>query len=62
MNIWKDLLKTALLGTERGNLSEVTQRELQEQGLGLNVSPEQQILEGVAYYQQLKKVNTWMFP
>jgi hypothetical protein len=55
MNIWEQLVKTALLGTEKGSLSEETQRKLLEKGIGLNVSPEQQLLEGLTYVHQLKR-------
>ena len=55
--IWNDLLKNALIGTERGRLSEKTTAALSELGVRTDLPPEQVLLEGAALVYQLRRTS-----
>ena len=57
MDIWKELTKVALLGTERAKLGEALQEALQSNGLSTESAPEQQVLEGLAFFSTLQKAS-----
>ena len=57
MRIWNDLLKAALLGTERSTLPEASLQQLRSKGLANTDSPEKQLLEGLAFQAMLEKVG-----
>ncbi len=59
---WEELVKVALIGTDRSNLSEVTTKQLS--GLGIDTSKEatQIILEGATLFSLMEKTGSFPKP
>lgn len=56
--MWQELLKIALIGAERAPLSEEMKAELTALGISVEEQSEvQSLLESIAYYVQLEKIN-----
>jgi len=55
--IWKNLIKTALIGTDRSDLSETTLAELKKLGVDLEATPANILLEGATLYAQMRKAG-----
>ena len=55
--IWKQLVKTALLGTERSTLTAEMQEALTAKGINTGQEITKTILEAVAYYAPLQKAG-----
>jgi hypothetical protein len=55
--IWKDLVKIALIGTDRGRPASETVDFLRNQGIDQDSSPSRQILEGAAIIHHLQKAG-----
>lgn len=55
--IWKNLIKTALIGTDRSDLSETTLAELEKLGVDLEATPANILLEGATLYAQMRKAG-----
>lgn len=53
--IWRELVRLALLGSERGDLSPALQEELAAYGVDPELPPSQLLLEGAAVVHQLAK-------
>lgn len=56
-NTWKSLVNVALLGTDRGKLSEEQKATLQQKGIPTTGTPAEIIMNGAAYYAQVRKVG-----
>lgn len=55
--IWKNLIKTALIGTDRSDLSESTLEELKKLGVDIEAPPANILLEGATLYAQMRKAG-----
>lgn len=55
--IWQELVKTALIGTERSTLSADLQSHLQSQGIDITADAPQVLLQSAAMYAQLRKAG-----
>ena len=55
--IWKNLIKTALIGTDRSELSESTLEELKKLGVEIEATPANILLEGATLYAQMRKAG-----
>lgn len=55
--IWKNLIKTALIGTDRSDLSESTLAELEKLGVDIKETPANILLEGATLYAQMRKAG-----
>lgn len=55
--IWKNLVKTALIGTDRSDLSESTLEKLEELGVDIEANSANVLLEGAALYAQMRKAG-----
>lgn len=53
--IWQQLVKTALLGTENGQLPAETLQKLREAGIATVGDPAEVLLRGAAVFQQMEK-------
>ena len=53
--IWQTLVKTALLGTENGELSAEMLQKLREAGIATEGDPAEVLLRGAAVFQQMEK-------
>ena len=57
MNIWKDIVKQALIGTERGQLPEATKNQLQKFGIDINADSAEIILKASALLSKMKRAG-----
>lgn len=55
--LWEELVKTALLGTERSTLSKQTLQTLAANGIDIDEEPAKVILQAAAFYGQQRKVG-----
>lgn len=55
--IWQELVKTALLGLENGQLSPAVIKKLQEKGVKTEAEPAQVLLSGAALFWQMQKAG-----
>ena len=55
--LWKNIIKTALMGTDRSELSEITLEELEKLGININDKPANVLLEGATFYAQMRKAG-----
>ena len=55
--IWKNLIKTAINGTDRTELSESTLAELKKLGVNIDDNPANVLLEGATLYAQMRKAG-----
>jgi len=55
--IWKNLIKTAINGTDRTELSESTLAELKKLGVNIDDKPANVLLEGATLYAQMRKAG-----
>lgn len=55
--IWKNIIKTALIGTDRSDLSEITLEELEKLGVDIEATPANVLLEGATLYAQMRKAG-----
>ncbi len=55
MDVWRELINTALLGTERRQLTPELRQALARQGLDAELPAAQLLLEGAAVFHQLKR-------
>lgn len=55
--IWKSIIKTALIGTDRSDLSETTLAELAKLGVDIKATPANILLEGATLYAQMRKAG-----
>lgn len=55
--LWEELVKTALLGTERSTLSKQTLQTLAANGIDIDEEPAKIILQAAAFYGQQRKVG-----
>ena len=55
--IWQELIKTALIGTDRNSLSEETKQDIAKMGIDINQSESQIVLEASAYFHMLHKAG-----
>lgn len=55
--IWEELVKIALIGTERGKLPEQATEALSRLGIDVESNPAQVVLEGAALYHQLRRAG-----
>lgn len=53
--IWQELVKVALMGTERGRLSERTEQAFSKIGIDEDYPANRKLLEGAAVYHQFRK-------
>ena len=54
--IWEDLIKTALIGTDRTKLSENTLQELATLGIDLKAHPAKVVLEALSFHANMQKL------
>lgn len=54
---WKNLIKTALIGTDRSELSESTLEELKQLGVDIEMNPANILLEGATLFAQMRKAG-----
>ena len=55
--IWKNIVKTALIGTDRSELSETTLEELEKMGVDVESNPANVLLEGATLFAQMRKAG-----
>lgn len=55
MNLWQELVQLALMGADRGRLSDAARAQLEALGVPPDASTEQQLLEGAAILHQLRR-------
>ena len=55
--IRKNIVKTALIGTDRTELSETTLKELEKLGVDIESNPANVLLEGATLFAQMKKAG-----
>lgn len=55
--VWEELVKLALIGTDRGQLSKGSKNRLQEMGIDVKNTPMTVVLEGAALFTQIRKVG-----
>ena len=55
--IWKNIIKAALIGTDRSELSETTLAELKKLGVDIEATPANILLEGATLYAQMRKAG-----
>ena len=55
--VWKNIVKTALIGTDRSELSEKTLDVLQKMGVDVEDNPANVLLEGATLYAQMRKAG-----
>lgn len=55
--IWKNLIKTALIGTDRSDLSKSTLEEFEKLGVDIDATPANILLEGATLYAQMRKAG-----
>lgn len=57
MNTWNDIVKVALIGSERGQLSEATKVQLQDLGIDTNTDSAEIILKASALWSKMKQAG-----
>ncbi len=57
MQIWKDIVKLGLIGTERGEFSENTKRELQQLGISTDADTAEIVLKASALLSKMQKAG-----
>ena len=55
--IWKNIIKTALIGTDRSDLSEATLVELAKLGVDMEATAANILLEGATLFAQMRKAG-----
>ena len=55
--VWEELIKLALIGTDRGQLTELSKDSLETMGINIKNPSTQVVLEGAALYAQIRKVG-----
>ena len=54
---WEELVKVALIGTDRSNLSESSKAELSEYGIDISTEQTNVVLEGAALFSLMQKTG-----
>ncbi len=57
---WEEIVKTALVGTERSQLSEESLEQLQALGIDVNANTSQVILKAAAVYSRMQKAGRFL--
>ena len=64
--VWEDLIKTALIGTDRTKLSEDTLKELAKLGIDTSAHPARVLMDAVSFYASMQKtgrvIDKWNIP
>jgi hypothetical protein len=60
--IWDEIVKVALIGTDRSNLSTAVQESLKQQGVDISKGPTKMLLDGAALYAQLQRSGSYPKP
>lgn len=57
MNLWKEITKVALIGTERGQLSPIVKVELEKYGIDTSAEPAEIVLKASALLSKMKRAG-----